>query len=157
MGIEIERKFLVIGEAWRPLATAVSQLTQGYLSTVPERTVRVRLAGDEAWITIKGKAKGGQRREYEYPIPVTDARELLEELCLQPIIQKNRYRITAGDLCWEVDEFAGACAGLILAEIEVPHPDYPLTLPPWIGAEVTDDPRYTNAYLAAHPYQEWSS
>ncbi|HIK35878.1 MULTISPECIES: CYTH domain-containing protein [unclassified Thermosynechococcus] len=155
MGIEIERKFLVRGEEWRSLATSVSQFAQGYLSTVPERTVRVRLAGDKAWITIKGKASGGQRREYEYTIPVADARELLAELCLQPIIKKNRYRIPAGDLCWEVDEFTGACAGLILAEIELPRADYPLTLPPWIGLEVTDDPRYTNAYLAEHPYQKW--
>ncbi|WP_298613870.1 CYTH domain-containing protein [uncultured Thermosynechococcus sp.] len=157
MGIEIERKFLVIGEDWRSLATSVFHFAQGYLSTVPERTVRVRLAGNEAWITIKGKASGGQRREYEYAIPTVDARELLGELCLQPIIEKSRYHIPAGDLCWEIDEFAGASAGLILAEIELPRADYPLTLPPWIGREVTDDPRYTNAYLAEHPYQEWSS
>lgn len=155
MGIEIERKFLVKGEEWRSLATSVCHVAQGYLSTVPARTVRVRLAGDQAWITIKGQARGRQRREYEYAIPVAEAAELLEELCLQPIIQKDRYRVPAGDLCWEIDEFAGACAGLILAEIELPSPDYPLTLPPWIGPEVTDDYRYTNAYLAEHPYQQW--
>ncbi|MCI3280706.1 CYTH domain-containing protein [Synechococcus sp. PCC 6717] len=157
MGIEIERKFLVTAELWRSLAVNVTHIAQGYLSTTPERTVRVRRAGTQAWLTIKGKASGAQRREYEYPIPVDEAMELLTALCIQPIIEKNRYRVPWGDLCWEIDEFKGESAGLILAEIELPRADYPLSVPPWIGAEVTDDHRYSNAYLAEHPYRCWGS
>jgi len=157
MGIEIERKFLVSAQTWRSLVTSASELAQGYLSTTPERTVRVRRAANQAWLTIKGKASGAQRCEYEYPIPVNDATELLEHLCLQPIIEKVRYQVPWGDLYWEIDEFRGASAGLILAEIELPRADYPLTLPPWIGTEVTHDYRYTNAYLAEHPYRQWQA
>lgn len=157
MGVEIERKFLVVADTWRALATSVTEIAQGYLSTTPERTVRVRRAADRAWLTIKGKASGAQRREYEYPIPVQDAIELLQELCVQPILAKDRYLVPWGDLCWEIDEFKGESAGLILAEIELPSADYALTLPPWLGAEVTHDYRYTNAYLAEHPYCRWGS
>ncbi len=156
MGVEIERKFLVNADTWRSLAISATEVAQGYLSTTPERTVRIRRAANQAWLTIKGKADGAQRREYEYPIPVADAIELLEHLCLQPVIEKTRYRLPWGDLYWEIDEFKGASAGLILAEIELPAVDHPLTLPPWIGTEVTPDYRYTNAYLAEHPYSQWA-
>lgn len=154
MGREIERRFLVSGEGWRQDAPGVA-LRQGYLSTDPERTVRVRLAGERAWLTVKGPTVGCARAEFEWPIPATEAQQLLETLCLRPLIEKVRQRIELAGRVWEVDEFRGANAGLVLAEVELPAEDATVTLPPWVGEEVTGDPRYANASLAARPYCSW--
>jgi len=155
MHIEIERKFLVCGEAWRP-AQAGIRYRQGYLCTDPQRTVRVRIGGGKAILAVKGASTGLARPEFEFPIPVADAEELLARCCLQPPVEKDRYRIPHAGMTWEVDEFLGANRGLILAEIELERADQPVLLPSWVGAEVTADSRYYNAYLARHPYVGWS-
>jgi adenylate cyclase len=154
VGQEIERKFLVDGLGWQACAVAADELCQGYLSMDPDRTVRVRLAGERAWLTIKGRARGAARAEFEYRIPVADARELLQ-LCLAPLVEKTRYRIPFAGRTWEVDVFAGANRGLVLAEVELDSPDAVVTLPPWLGNEVTTDHRYANANLAARPFTTW--
>lgn len=151
---EIERKFLVRDASWRGGDKGV-RLRQGYLSVDPERTVRVRLAGDRGWLTIKGRAVGSVRPEFEYPIPAAEAASLLDHLCLRPQIEKIRYRIEHAGLWWEVDEFLGDNAGLVLAEVELTDPRQPVTLPPWVGEEVTDDHRYTNAWLSRYPFRTW--
>lgn len=154
MGTEIERKFLVIGDEWRTLGTG-SAYWQGYLVSEPERVVRVRIAGNQGFLTIKGAPTGISRAEFEYPIPVEDARELLETLCDRPFIQKTRYKVSWGNLVWEIDEFAGENQGLILAEVELPNAEQEIDLPPWIGAEVSHDPRYYNASLVKYPFSAW--
>ena len=154
MGVEIERKFLLAGDAWRTLGEP-QLLRQGYLSAEPERTVRVRVEGDQGRLTVKSKSVGASRGEWEYPIPLADANELLDRVCLQPLVEKYRRRIDFAGHVWEVDEFIGANAGLVLAEIELDSEDALFALPPWIGAEVTADRRYFNSYLVAHPYSSW--
>ncbi|MDQ1918727.1 CYTH domain-containing protein [Massilia pseudoviolaceinigra] len=154
MGVEIERKFLLAGDAWRALGEPVL-LRQGYLSTNPDRTVRVRIEGDSATMTIKGRNEGATRGEWEYPIPLADANELLDRLCEQPIIEKYRRRITFAGNVWEVDEFLGANAGLMFAEIELASEDQQFDKPDWIGEEVTHDRRYFNSSLIALPYSAW--
>lgn len=156
MATEIERKFLVHGDAWRQGAQGVVY-RQGYLSTDPERTVRVRLAGERAFLTIKGKSRGATRLEFEYPIPTLDATHMLDELCRAPLVEKTRYTLRHGNHEWVLDEFHGANAGLLLAEVELASEDEAFALPPWAGAEVTHDPRYYNANLIAHPYREWGA
>lgn len=152
MAIEIERKFLVQGEAWR--SATPERLSQGYLSRDPARTVRVRVAGDTAWLTIKGKSEGIARAEFEYPIPLADAQALLA-LCEGPLIDKFRHRTEHAGHVWEVDEFLGDNAGLVLAEIELGSADERFETPPWLGTEVSDDPRYFNSALSRHPYTRW--
>ncbi len=154
MGHEIERKFLVRDESWRKGASG-TPYRQGYLAIARECTVRVRISGDGAWLTVKGPARGLTRLEFEYGIPPADAAAMLEELCPHPPIEKTRYRIPFGGLVWEVDEFHGANEGLVLAEVELEREDQPVELPPWVGREVTGDPRYLNAYLAEHPHTTW--
>lgn len=154
MGTEIERKFLVTDDTWRGRGTA-TPFRQGYLSTVKERTVRVRAAGDEGTLTIKGITVGASRTEFEYPIPLEDAHVMLDELCEQPIIEKTRHVVDVDGTTWEIDEFAGVNEGLVVAEVELDSPDEQFTSPDWLGDEVTDDPRYFNANLIAHPYSEW--
>jgi adenylate cyclase len=153
MGVEIERKFLLKGEGWRALGEPLL-LRQGYLSSDPARVVRVRVEGDQAYLTIKGRSVGATRGEWEYPIPLPDANELLA-LCEQPIVEKYRRKIEFAGNVWEVDEFLGANAGLVVAEIELGAEDQAFERPDWIGAEVTDDPRYFNSALARHPYSAW--
>lgn len=153
MGKEIERKFLVTGDAWREGKR--TRYRQGYLSVARERTVRVRVSGDNAFLTIKGITVGASRDEFEYPLPVDDAEAMLDGLCLRPLIEKYRHRIEYHGMTWEVDEFLGDNAGLVVAEIELEHPQQPFDIPPWIGAEVTGDPRYYNASLVADPYMRW--
>jgi len=152
MGIEIERKFLVRGEDWK--AWPAQLLSQGYLSRDPARTVRVRIAGDAAFLTIKGQSVGASRAEFEYPIPVDDAVALLS-LCEGPRVEKLRRVIPHAGMQWEVDEFLGENAGLVVAELELLHADQGFECPPWVGVEVTDDPRYFNSALAAHPFSRW--
>lgn len=154
MGIEIERKFLLAGDAWHGLGQAVL-LRQGYLSSARERVVRVRIEGEQAMLTIKGANVGASRGEWEYPIPLADAVELLDGLCEQPLIEKVRHRIEHAGMVWEVDEFLGANAGLVVAEIELASEDQPFEKPEWIGAEVSGDARYYNANLIRHPFSQW--
>lgn len=154
MGLEIERKFLVQGDAWKTLGEPVF-FRQGYLSSQKERTVRVRIEGDRAVITIKGKSVGAVRGEWEYPIPVQDAAELLDGLCEQPLIEKYRRKIAVGAHVWEVDEFLGANAGLVVAEIELRAEDEAFDKPEWVADEVTDDARYYNSNLVRHPFSNW--
>lgn len=156
MGVEIEHKFLVTSDEWRNGAVGVPYV-QGYLANEKERTVRVRLAGEKGFITIKGApdASGLARDEYEYAIPPQDARRMLDTLCLPGVIEKVRYKVPFGGLTWEVDEFKGANAGLVVAEVEVPSADHPLELPSWVGAEVSADGRYANAALSKKPYSQW--
>ncbi|PIE01416.1 MAG: adenylate cyclase [Acidobacteria bacterium] len=153
MGKEIERKFLVKSDTWRELARGV-HYCQGYLSSVKERTVRVRTIEDKGFLTIKGISTGISRLEYEYPIPVEDAKALLN-ICEKPLIEKSRYKIEHGGLVWEVDEFYGDNAGLILAEVELESEDQAYEKPDWIGEEVSSDPRYYNANLIKEPYTSW--
>lgn len=154
MGLEIERKFLLAGEDWRALGTPVL-LRQGYLSSDPDRTVRVRVEGGAGMLTIKGRSSGAVRGEWEYPIPLDEANELLNRLCLQPLIEKFRSRIAYGRHVWEVDEFLGANAGLVVAEIELGAEDESFDKPAWVGQEVSADRRYFNSSLVSLPYSRW--
>ena len=154
MGKEIERKFLVIDDAWRNLAPGVLY-RQGYLCAAPERTVRVRLAEDKGWLTIKGLTVDATRAEYEYEIPADDAKVLLDTLAIKPLLEKIRYKIPYAGLIWEVDEFLGDNAGLIVAEVELESAAQTFGKPAWAGAEVTDDPRYFNSNLCAQPFRLW--
>ncbi|MGB3135621.1 MAG: CYTH domain-containing protein [Nodosilinea sp.] len=156
MGQEIERKFLVVGDGWR-IAAQGELLCQGYIPTQDARTVRVRQIGDRAYITLKGPAVGLVRPEFEYPIPLEDARLILDTLCQPPFVEKTRHRLPLGDIVWEIDEFWGDNQGLIVAEVELTSPDQFVDLPEWVGAEVTDDPRYQNSSLARAPFSSWSS
>ncbi|MFN0010649.1 MAG: CYTH domain-containing protein [Phycisphaerales bacterium] len=159
MGVEIERKFLVRSDAWRSEVVRSARLRQGYLCSQSGRTVRVRVAGEAAFLTIKGPADaaGVSRSEWEYAIPVVDALHMLDTLCERPQIEKVRHEVRAagGTLKWEVDEFLGDNAPLMLAEIELPSVDSPFARPAWLGAEVSADPRYRNSHLAGHPFATW--
>jgi adenylate cyclase len=154
MGIEIERKFLPAGDGWRGLGQP-TLMRQGYLVADPVRTVRVRIEGERAVITIKSKSTGASRGEWEYEIPVPDAAELLGRLCEQPLVEKVRHRIEHAGHTWEVDEFQGENAGLVVAEIELDSEDEAFERPDWIGQEVTGDPRYYNSSLIRLPYAKW--
>jgi len=150
---EIERKFLVDTARWRP-AGAGAAFRQGYLSSHPERTVRVRISGDAAKLTIKGLTAGISRLELEYEIPVADAEQLLA-LCERPLIDKVRHTEQHGGKTWEIDVFHGENEGLVLAELELASEDEPFTAPPWAIEEVSHDPRYYNASLVKAPYRTW--
>ena len=154
MATEIERKYLVRNDAWRE-GTRGILFRQGYLSAEPDRTVRVRLEGDIGKLTIKGKTEGIRRSEYEYQIPLQEASELLNTLCLRPLIEKTRYRVEHAGLIWEIDEFYGANEGLVMAEVELESEDTEISLPDWVGQEVSDNPRYYNANLVALPFKDW--
>jgi adenylate cyclase len=152
--IEIERKFLVKTENF-PKSGNKTILKQGYLSVDPERVVRVRIEENLAWITIKGKMKRFSRPEFEYEIPVEDAENLLL-LSVNPPIEKIRHRITIEGMLWEVDEFLALNQGLLLAEIELESETQEISLPEWVGEEVTSDPRYFNSWLSVHPFTTWT-
>jgi adenylate cyclase len=143
MGIEIERKFLVIGDDWRKLGTPI-RIAQGYLGDSIERVVRVRTAGEEAYITVKGINTGITRLEYEYAIPLKDANEMLERLCLRPLIVKTRWVVNHAGSLWQVDEYHEPRSDLVVAEIELANVDETFELPPWIGEEVSGNPAYYN-------------
>jgi adenylate cyclase len=151
---EIERKFRV-DPSWQPPGAGTA-FEQGYLSSQPERTVRVRVEGDRAKLTIKGKNVGVTRAEFEYAIPVDDARALLA-ICEQPIITKRRHVVPHDGKNWEVDVFGGDNAGLVIAELELASEDEAFTRPPWLREEVSNDPRYYNSNLVAAPYSTWKS
>lgn len=154
MGIEIERKFLVKKERWHSNLKG-TLYRQGYLSSDKNCVVRVRCAGSRAFLTIKGPNAGAKRLEYEYNIPLTDANELLDRLCIRPFIQKYRYKVEYARKIWEVDEFLGENEGLILAEIELDEPEQEIEFPDWIEQEVTGDPRYYNVNLVSKPFSQW--
>jgi adenylate cyclase len=153
MATEIERKFLVQGTPWPP--GSGTRYSQGYLNRDKERTVRVRIAAGKAFLTVKGISRGARRVEFEYEIPLADAEQLLK-LSDGPIIEKIRHVIVHEGATWEVDEFLGDNAGLVVAEIELESEEQPFGRPSWLGAEVTHDLRYFNSSLAAHPYREWA-
>lgn len=154
MGIEIERKFLVRDDAWRA-GPPGEVVRQGYLMSDAGLTVRVRRSGDSGFLTIKGPADGPARPEYEYAIPVADVDEMLARLTRGGRIDKVRYRRPFAGLIWEIDVFAGDNEGLIVAEVELGRADQVVELPPWVGPEVTHDPRYSNAALSRHPFRLW--
>jgi adenylate cyclase len=154
MGIEIERKFLVAGDGWRAQAFRRTRFSQGYLSRDPARTVRVRVAGDAAFLTIKGTTRGATRAEFEYAIPLAEAQQLLA-MCDGPVVEKIRHLCPHEGMTWEVDEFLGANAGLVLAEIELAAEDQVFARPAWLGEDVTGDGRYVNANLAVNPFTRW--
>lgn len=155
MGLEIERKYLVKNEKWKEQADPGKPYIQGYLVGSKQASVRVRIEGDEAFLNIKSATLGVRRQEYEYPLPVSEATEILNTLCEQPLIEKTRYHVSNGADIWEVDVFAGQNAGLVVAEIELDSEDAAIELPEWVGTEVSDDPRYYNVSLVKHPYSAW--
>jgi adenylate cyclase len=162
MATEIERKFLVTGDGWRAAAHAVVPMAQGYINDQAamdagrqNASVRVRIAGDEAFLNLKSRELGHTRQEFDYPIPVDDARALLA-LCVGGLLDKRRHLVRHGGHLWEVDEFLGDNAGLVVAEIELERADEPFARPDWLGAEATDLPRYYNLALASRPYSQWS-
>lgn len=154
MGIEIERKFLLANDSWRP-ASSGTIYRQGYLSDNNLTTVRVRIQGNKGVLTIKGPSHDGARAEYEYGIPLEEASEMLNNLCVSSVVEKTRYLVVYEGFSWEIDEFSGENNGLIVAEIELESITQPFAMPPWLGKEVTDDPRYYNAMLAKTPYAKW--
>ncbi|MBP1640548.1 MAG: adenylate cyclase [Bacteroidetes bacterium] len=157
MPLEIERKFLIKGD-FCPFITHTIHITQGYLSSVPERTVRIRICDNNAWITIKGKnnQSGISRYEWEKEISVEEAKELML-LCEPGIIEKKRHLIPNSSLIFEVDEFLGDNSGLIIAEIELPSEEFSFEKPSWLGQEVTGDPRFYNSFLTKNPYTKWEN
>lgn len=156
MPFEIEHKFLVKSDAWRSGSDRGTLIRQGYLSHDPDRTVRVRVAGSEAFLTIKGRAAGTRRLEFEYPIPVADATELLA-LCRGSLIEKTRFVVAHAGHTWEIDVFEGDNAGLLVAEIELENEGETFELPAWAGEEVSHDRRYSNASLAEQPFCTWKT
>nr|WP_298131129.1 CYTH domain-containing protein [uncultured Pseudoxanthomonas sp.] len=161
MPLEIERKFLVTGDAWRAAAHAVVPMAQGYINDMgamdrgeQKASVRVRIQGGEAYLNLKSRELGHTRQEFDYPIPVEDARALLA-LCVGGLVDKRRHLVRHAGHLWEVDEFLGDNAGLVVAEIELDHADEAFERPDWLAGEVTDDPRYYNLALASRPYRNW--
>lgn len=155
MPLEIERKFLLRSDAWRGQARSRVLMRQGYLSSGSRCSIRVRIAGEQAWLNMKAKRSGMTRLEYEYSIPVSEANEILDELCEGPLVEKYRHEIVSGPHVWEVDEFLGDNAGLIVAEIELGAESESFERPDWLGAEVTSDERYYNFNLARYPFKLW--
>lgn len=159
MALEIERKFLLAGDGWRALVTRSERMAQAYLTRqVAEQrcSVRIRIAGEAAMLNIKSAEKGTTRQEFEYPVPLADA-EALMALAGGAAIDKQRHYVPWGELTWEIDEFLGRNAGLIVAEIELPDAATGFDHPDWLGLEVSDDLRYYNSALAEHPYSAWSA
>ncbi|MBF0108619.1 MAG: CYTH domain-containing protein [Magnetococcales bacterium] len=154
MAIEIERRFLVTGDEWRDGATSI-RVIQGFLSTDKDRVVRVRIAGERGTLTIKGRTRDNRKHEFEYAIPHDDALDMLGRLCFRPLIEKQRFTLVHEGMLWVVDEFAGENQGLVLAEIELNAIDQVFPFPPWLGAEISSDPRYFNANLTIHPFCRW--
>jgi len=155
MPTEIERKFLLKNDSWRKDADEGIHMVQAYMSSNDKSSIRIRIYGDSANLNIKSKTLGIQRSEYEYPIPLEQAKEMLESLCDKPYIEKTRFHVMHDGHKWEVDVFAGENEGLIVAELELESVDETFTRPDWLGEEVSDDPRYYNICLVNHPYKNW--
>lgn len=156
MSIEIERRFLLANNDWRALAGAPQILRQGYLKVDKACSIRVRISGSQAWLTLKGYISDVSRSEFEYPIPLADAEAILSGLC--PFkLEKHRYTLSYQGLTFEIDEYLGENAPLVVAELELPDEDAPYPRPAWLGEEITSHGHYTNAYLSKHPYSSWPS
>lgn len=162
MGVEIERKFLLAGDGWRSSVARSERIAQGYLvgaaalrMGAARASVRVRVAGTAAWLNVKAAVPGIRRAEYDIAMPVADARELLETLC-DGVIEKVRHHVPVEDALFEIDEFLGDNQGLVVAEIELRAVDQPVPRPPWLGREVSDQPRYCNVNLIQHPFRNWT-
>jgi len=155
MALEIEHKFLLADDSWRPLVSRSVYFKQGYLSSAPTSSIRVRIGGGQAWLNLKSATIGNHRLEYEYEIPLADAQEILDNLCKRPLVEKQRHYVDYQGHIWEIDEFLGDNAGLIVAEIELDRIDQDFPKPSWIGEEVTHDLRYYNNNLANNPYSSW--
>jgi CYTH domain-containing protein len=156
MPLEIERKFLAVGDGWRGLVQTSTLLRQGYLANTARASIRVRAAGQEAWISVKAMTPGMARAEYEYPVPAADAADMLEALCERPFVEKWRHRVPwTGGLVWEIDEFLGDNSGLVVAEIELDRVEQEFERPAWLGREVTDDLRFYNFRLATTPWSQF--
>ena len=156
MGLEIERKFLVKNDLWKADAQRGIPMLQGYISATPVHTVRLRIAGDTGYLTLKGGHQGISRKEFEYPVPVSDAREMFDLFCpIETRIVKTRYPVEVAGHLWTVDCFEGSNAGLVIAEIELQREDEPFVMPEWAGVEVSGDGRYTNAALSFRPFKDW--
>ena len=150
MAKEIERKYLVVNQKYKNVAICAIDILQGYISRDPERTVRIRIKGDKAYITVKGITRGCERDEWEYEIDVDDARQMIERVAVKPILSKTRYIVRHGAYTWEVDEFHERLDGLVIAEVELPHADAEVgPLPDFVGEEVTGDERYYNSNLSS--------
>lgn len=157
MALEIERKFLVVGDDWRGQAHASAHFAQGYLNDRGKASVRVRIENDAANLNLKAAEVGTTRAEYEYPIPLAEAREILDNLTLTAPVEKTRHWVAHAGHVWEIDEFIGANAPLVVAEIELDDADARFAHPGWLGAEITDDVRYYNHALAFTPYSQWQT
>ena len=155
MPTEIERKYLIANDNWKTYADEGKHMIQGYMASNEHSSIRIRVNNDNANLNIKSNTIGIQRSEYDYPIPLDEAMELLNTLCDQPLIEKTRYHVNHEGHLWEIDVFAGDNEGLVVAEIELASADDEFILPDWIGQEVSDDPRYYNVCLAKHPYKDW--
>lgn len=155
MATEIERKFLVNGDGWRAAADAGTPFRQGYFFGPERASIRVRIEGGRANLNIKSAELGVRRLEFEYPVPLAEAEQMLAELCDPPPVEKTRYRVPYGGRDWEVDVFEGANAGLVVAEVELEAEDAPLERPDWVGREVSYEHRYYNVCLVHHPFREW--
>lgn len=155
MATEIERKFLVLSDAWQSAVVKFKTMRQGYMSGNGKSSVRIRVEGDEANINIKSATLGIMRQEYEYSIPLADANEMLNSLCDKPMVEKTRHYVEANGYTWEVDVFTGDNEGLVVAELELPDEHSQFEKPEWVGEEVSDDPRYYNVCLVKHPYKDW--
>ena len=155
MGTEIERKFLVCGDGWRQGAKG-TLCRQGYLLSNIECTIRVRVIGEQGFLAIKGKTTGISRPEYEYGIPLNDAQAMLDRMCARLLVEKMRHLVTHAGNIWEIDEFLNENRGLIVAEVELAAAEQAIALPPWIGQEVSHDPRYLNVNLVKHPFSQWN-
>lgn len=154
MTVEIERRFLLANDGWKRLASAPKLMSQGYLSVEKERTVRVRIVGSRAWLTLKGYISDVSRSEFEYEIPLADARTMMETMC--PFrLEKRRYEVEYQGFTFEIDEYSGDNAPLVVAELELPAENTPFARPDWLGREITADGKFTNAYLSRHPYSQW--
>ncbi|WP_456404313.1 CYTH domain-containing protein [Thiolapillus sp.] len=156
MGIEIERKFLLASDAWKDDVEKSLNMRQGYLSHDAQSSVRVRICDDRADINVKSTRDGIYRLEYEYPIPMQDAQELLSQVAHRPLVEKTRHVLYVADHCWEIDEFHGDNAGLIVAEIELASVDERFYRPDWLGEEISTDARYYNSNLSKLPYKYWA-
>jgi len=156
MATEIERKYLVSSMSWKAQADTGTRLLQGYMANTEKVAIRVRIAGEQAWLTLKSASAGIRRLEFEYSLPIADARQILDKFCQGQVIDKTRYRLPLGAHIWEIDVFHGANEGLVLAEIELKNEQDNFTLPVWIEREVSADRRYYNAYLSQTPYSTWT-
>ncbi|MGH6636319.1 MAG: CYTH domain-containing protein [Gammaproteobacteria bacterium] len=154
MGQEIERKFLVQNDRWRLFGAVGVRYVQGYLANNQRCSIRVRVAGENAWLNIKSADLGVSRIEFDYSVPAAEATEILA-LCERPLIEKNRYRVLHAGREWEIDVFEGDNQGLVIAELELTAVDEGFEKPDWVGKDVSDDPRYYNVRLVKHPYKDW--